>query len=104
MDPMVSARVPLPLKNAVNRELKTIGSSPTELINKAYEYFLVTKQLPESEGSLKPGIRKIDATRRKQLRSMIDRTTYPVPESYFGNRSYDQILEDELRNSYEALS
>ena len=34
MEPMVSGRVPLPLRNRVNKQLKEMGSSPTELINR----------------------------------------------------------------------
>lgn len=104
MDPMVSGRVPLLLRNRVNQKLKDINSSPTELIRKAYEFVDATNALPTVQTKLKPGKRKIDTETNTRLNSFFDSTTYPVPEKYFEGHSYDEILENELRREYEALS
>ncbi len=104
MDPMVSGRVPLLLRNRVNQKLKELGSSPTELINKAYEFVDITNALPSAKTKPKSGSRKLDQESQEQLSSFFDKTTYPVPEKYFGNLSYDEILENEMRREYEALS
>lgn len=103
MEPMVSARVPLPLRNRVNERLKEMGSSPTELINKAYSYVDATGSLPHVQIHPKPGKRKLDEQGRRMLGEFFDKTTYPVPEEYFAGRSYDEILRTEMRRKYEAL-
>ena len=45
-----------------------------------------------------------DLYAREKLGSFFDRTTYPVPEGFFADRSYDEILESEMGREYEALS
>lgn len=104
MDPMVSARVPLGLRDSVNQELKKIGSSPTELINSAYEYFLANHALPKKENALEPGKRHLNKEKRAELVESIAASSQPIPESFFGDSSYDEILARNLRNNYEALS
>ncbi len=103
MDPMVSARVPAGLRNQVNEGLQRIGSTPTELINRAYEYFVATGDLPGKSEPIKPGMRRLDASQSRELRQSILETTFPVPESFFANKSYDELLADEMRRGYEAL-
>lgn len=46
MHAMVTARVPLEIRDQVNAKLRSIGSSPTELVNAAYDYVLATGELP----------------------------------------------------------
>lgn len=104
MDPMVSARVPAELREQVNQELKRIGSSPTELINRAYELFLNTKTLPDVPSDLKPGRRTLTREQLKELKESVAATTASVPESYFQGKTYDQLLEERLKASYEALA
>lgn len=104
MDPMVSARVPAELRDQVNNELRNIGSSPTELINKAYEFFLNTKTLPNSGKSLTPGHRKLNKAQIKELRQSLEESSAKVPESYFHGKAYDDLLANKLKESYEALA
>lgn len=104
MDPMVSARVPAELRDQVNADLRAIGSSPTELINRAYEYFLETKTLPKGHSAMKAGRRRLDSSSLDALSKSISETSRSVPESFFNGMDYDRILEDELRGSYEALT
>lgn len=103
MDPMVSSRIPASLRDRVNTRLKEIGSNPTELINKAYEYVDVTGELPQSQTTLTPGTRHLTQEQKDSLAAAFSRETFAVPESYFTGKTYDDILEAELRNSYEAL-
>lgn len=104
MDPMVSARVPVELRDQVNAGLRDAGSSPTELINRAYEFFLETKTLPECRPSMKSGRRRLDDNSLNGLLESISQTSRPVPDSFFEDTDYDRLLEDELRGSYEALA
>ena len=104
MDAMVSARVPAEVRDQVNDRLRDIGSTPTELINRAYRAFLETGALPGSSADARPGRRTIDASALDELRRSIKATTFAVPESYFAGRSYDRILEEELEASYAALA
>ncbi len=49
MDAMVTARVPVEVKERVGAMLREMGSSPTELVNAAYDYVLRCGKLPEVE-------------------------------------------------------
>lgn len=104
MDPMVSARVPLELRDQVNDELRKIGSSPTELINSAYEFFLKTKSLPNSSPSLEPGKRTLSKRDIQKIQASLDASTLFVPESFFDGKSYDELLAEALRKDYESLA
>ena len=46
MDAMVTARVPVEVKERVGSILREMGSSPTELVNAAYDYVLKYGKLP----------------------------------------------------------
>ncbi len=104
MDPMVSARVPAELRDQVNDELRNIGSSPTELINKAYEFFLNTKTLPDTGKRLASGHRKLNDAQIKELKLSLEESSAKVPESYFRGKTYDDLLANKLKESYEALA
>ena len=49
VDAMVTARVPIEVKERVGAMLRDMGSSPTELVNAAYDYVLRCGKLPEVE-------------------------------------------------------
>lgn len=104
MDPMVSARVPAGLRDQVNEGLRSIGSSPTELINRAYELFLDTKTLPGRSSPAKKGRRQLDRARMSALLKSIEETSFAVPESFFQDIDYDSYFEEQLRAAHEALA
>lgn len=104
MDAMVSARVPVEVRDQVNEGLRSIGSSPTELINSAYQFFLEQKKLPQEETPMNNGRRVLSEKQRATLKASVAATTYAVPESYFKGRSYDEMLGRRLRHGYEALA
>ena len=47
---MVTARVPVEVKDRVNAMLREMGSSPTELVNAAYDYVMKRGELPDVQG------------------------------------------------------
>ncbi|NHM16063.1 hypothetical protein GMI69_05220 [Eggerthellaceae bacterium zg-887] len=104
MDPMVSARVPAGLRDQVNEGLRSIGSTPTELINRAYEFFLATGTLPGDRPAPKPGKRVLNAAQRQAFEESIRATTCNVDGSLFAETDWDDALEQALRDEYEALS
>ena len=52
MDAIVSARVPIALKERGNGILHDIGSTPTQLINAAYQFVLAEHELPKPHDPL----------------------------------------------------
>ena len=52
MDAIVSARVPIALKERGNGILHDIGSTPTQLINAAYQFILAEHELPKPHDPL----------------------------------------------------
>lgn len=67
MDATVTARVPVEIKEQGNALLKSLGSSPTQLINAAYRYLLKEKRLPEPEQPQGTKKRKLAEAQKKAL-------------------------------------
>ena len=102
MDSFVTARVPEEIKEQGNAILKKIGATPTQLINAAYEYVLAEGAIPESKS---PTAKKqLDSKLLEELAESLERTTFSVPESFWGERSYKEIIEEGRRADYEAVS
>ena len=104
MNTMVSARVPVELRDQVNEQLRKIGATPTELINRAYEFVLANKALPEGAQRMDAGRRALTAAQRAELRQSIERTTLPLFAGLGDGASYDAMLEEALGDEYEALA
>ena len=104
MDPMVSARVPIGLRDAVNEQLKAAGSSPTALINSAYEYFLETKELPKSKQTPKAGSRVVTPAIKQEVDSFLDAIYLSLPADIFEEKTDKELLAEALREDYESLS
>lgn len=71
-DSMVTARVPKGIKEQGDAILREIGASPTKLVNSAYDFVIAHRRLPsgnQDASQLKPGVRKLSAAQKKQLRS-----------------------------------
>lgn len=83
MDAMVTARVPIEVKEQVNARLREAGSSPTELVNAAYDYYLHCGELPQV--FYEPGSVRITLTpdQVEQLRERLSRCTCAVSSSYW---------------------
>ena len=68
MDAMVTARVPVEVKERVGSILREMGSSPTELVNAAYDYVLKSGKLPDVERE-DPLVIRLTPEQVSQLRS-----------------------------------
>ena len=98
MDAMVTARVPVEIKAL----LKENGSSPTELVNSAYEYYLEHRELPK-KNLLKAGRRKLSREQKKKLAELLAATTV-ADTSLLDGRSLQEVIAEQRRDGYEALS
>ena len=82
MHAMVTARVPLEIRDQVNAKLRSIGSSPTELVNAAYDYVLATGELPDAQR----GESTLTDAQANELRFRLRQATRPVPASFWEAR------------------
>lgn len=83
MDAMVTARVPAEVKEQVNALLRAAGSSPTELVNAAYSYFLQCGQLPRVGPELGPERIVLTADQEDELRARNQRVTCAVSDGFW---------------------
>lgn len=67
-DSIVTARVPAEIKKQGNAALQRIGSTPTELINSAYEYVISYDSLPMDRALARPGLRKLTPGQKNKLK------------------------------------
>ncbi|MCR2035254.1 hypothetical protein [Adlercreutzia mucosicola] len=87
MHAMVTARVPVEIRDQVNAQLRDIGSSPTELVNAAYDYVLKTGELPDvNRGDAPLRITLTDA-QANELRFRLRHATCPVPDSFWEDQA-----------------
>ena len=104
MSTMVSARVPTELYEQVGEMLQDAGATTTQLINGAFRQFRDTGRLPGEGAGVAPGARSLSARQRDNLARSIRDTTRKLPESYFADATYDELLERELGLQYEPLA
>lgn len=115
MDAIVTARIPVEVKEQGNAILREIGSSPTRLINAAYRYLLATHELPsprvvvEYDGSALGGsankeVRVISAEMRLKAEALLAASTLPAPREGWEDRDYRQIIAEGRSVAYEALA
>lgn len=104
MDSFVTARVPAEIKEQGNAILKSIGSTPTELVNAAYAYVLEEKALPDYTQPQTLGGRVLTDEQRATVRSWLAETRFQIPESAWDSRSCKDIIAEGRLADYEALS
>lgn len=112
MDSIVTARIPVEVKNQVSEVLESLGSNTTQLINAAFEYVLVTGKLPDAreesslESSSKGVSRQLSEKDKEQLASLFGKISVPAPASFWndlGDSSYKEAISEWRSNDYEAL-
>lgn len=106
MDAIVTARIPVEIKEQVNKILHDMGSSQSQLINLAFRYVLENKTLPGSESSSSgsSGKRKLSKQQLIELEESLRATTFNIPADFLQSKSYKEILEEGRTADYETLS
>ena len=106
MSKMVSARVPDAIYDQVSAQLAELGSSPSELVNSAFEYVLQEKKLPAApKAAPKKQVRKLSQEQRARLKRFFDGCTLDPTVKIPADIEYDKrMLAEALREKYEALA
>ena len=104
MDAIVTARVPVEVKEQVNDMLKEIGATPTELINAAYRYMLKHGSLPETDQPIAGGTpRVLTSEQIKVLRSRIEVMSLSAPESW-NDKTFEELYDEAMEERYADLA
>lgn len=112
MDSIVTARIPVEVKNQVSEVLESLGSSTTKLINAAFEYVLVTGKLPDAhdgaslEFSAKGSSHQLSEKDKEELSALFGKISVPAPASFWndlGDSSYKEAISEWRSSDYEAL-
>ena len=112
MDSIVTARVPVEVKNQVSEILESLGSNTTKLINAAFEYVLATGKLPDAhesaslESSAKRSSRQLSEKDKEELASLFGKISVPAPASFWndlGDSTYKEAISEWRSSDYEAL-
>ena len=104
---IVTARVPVEIREQVNGMLKEMGSTPTELVNAAYRYVLECGELPgkaSGPDNLAGQRRSLSQEQLQSLRERTKRTSFDVPESFWQGKSDDELITEALEEKYESLA
>ena len=87
VDAVVTARVPRAVRQHGDDILREMGSTPTKLINAAYDYVLKTGELPDvNRGDAPLRITLTDA-QANELRFRLRHATCPVPDSFWEDQA-----------------
>lgn len=112
MDSIVTARIPVEVKNQVSEILEALGSNTTQLINAAFEYVLVTGKLPDAhedaslESSSKRSSRQLSEKDKEELSALFGKISVPAPASFWndlGDSTYKEAISEWRSSDYEAL-
>ena len=112
MDSIVTARIPVEVKNQVSEVLESLGSNTTQLINAAFEYVLVTGKLPDAreesslESSSKGVSRQLSEKDKEELASLFGKISVPAPASFWndlGDSTYKEAISEWRSSDYEAF-
>lgn len=106
-DSIVTARVPTAIKEQGNAVLKKIGSTPTELVNSAYEYVLEREELPKSTPSLAElsGQRRtLSKEQADKLRTMLKAATLKPPVGLREGKTFKELLNEARDERYARFA
>lgn len=105
MDAIVTARVPVEIKEQVGVILREIGSTPTKLINSAYEYVLRHHALPQEDPEIPAEMTVRVAT--PEMIAALDSMTLELPQEFLDELDaigYKEFIARGRMADYEALA
>ncbi len=106
MNTMVAARVPIEIKEQGDSILKSLGSNPTDLINKAYAYVLKNGCLPGEDDALgkKANIRRsVSLGMIQNMRSVYEGMSLPLADAW-GEKTFKEIRDELEDDRYARLA
>lgn len=98
---MLTARVPRGVKERGDALLRSMGSTPTKLVNAAYAFLLEHGELPgadEEHCSLKPGRRTLNKQQMQQLSRIMDSLAAGCGRS--PEKTYGQLREEAMAERF----
>ncbi len=101
MDPVVTARVPEAVRDRANEVLRSIGATPSQLINAAYEYVIREGRLPSSAKAPEDEHRELTPDIAAEIDAFLGRTRLPDSLEWDGTafkEMYDETME--YRNAH----
>lgn len=107
MDTIVTARVPIEIKERGRKALSRIGATPTDLVNAAYQYVLANGKLPSSTPSpetLKAQKRTLTAAQKKELEERLALSSLNVPDSFWQGKTYKELLAEARQERYARFN
>lgn len=103
MDAIVSARIPVAVKERGNAALRELGATPSQLINAAYEYVLAERKLPRVHDPLVK-----NACNRTLTPQQCEKIRASLAAMYVGpsadNRSFREQLAEARDERYAHLA
>lgn len=105
MDAIVTARVPVELKEQGASILANLGSTPSRLVNAAYEFLIATHRLPTVSGERPAAMPAADQI--ADALAYVGASSAEAPASFWtdlGNRDYSDVLSDGRGRDYEGLA
>jgi antitoxin component of RelBE/YafQ-DinJ toxin-antitoxin module len=101
-DSIAAARVPAELKEQVAAILDSIGATPTQLINSAYQYVLEFKRLPLDASSAKQGRREVTPGLASDIHAQLQQLQvcdYDYSEG--STKTLKAVLAEKRRREYQ---
>lgn len=94
------------IKEQGNKVLRRIGSTPTELVNAAYQYVLEREELPQVAPSLEDLRNKrrvLTPEQKEMLRKRMKETTLKAPAEWEA-KSFKELLDEAREERYARFA
>jgi antitoxin component of RelBE/YafQ-DinJ toxin-antitoxin module len=110
MDAIVTARVPVGVKEEANAILKQIGATTTDLVRAAFDFLLQERKLPVKQLVKQPAgtkrkliVRRPTAAQKAKFQAFVARSTMKLPAE-FANMDYKEIKWMRLKEKYGTVA
>jgi antitoxin component of RelBE/YafQ-DinJ toxin-antitoxin module len=110
MDAIVTARVPVGVKEEANAILKQIGATTTDLVRAAFDFLLQERKLPVKQLVKQPAgtkrkliVRRPTAAQKAKFQAFIARSTMKLPAE-FSDIDDKELIGQILEEKYASLT